>query len=48
MMEICRRAIGFIGDRLFCYIYTLREDDDHAISLRPATRQEARFYVQNR
>lgn len=41
------RAIGFIGDRLYVYVYTLREGDDHAISLRLATKQEARFYAQN-
>ncbi|WP_210207902.1 BrnT family toxin [Bosea caraganae] len=42
------RAISFIGDRLYVYIYTLRDGHDHAISLRLATKQEARFYAQNR
>ncbi len=38
-------AIGPIGDRLFVYVYTLRGDQDHAISLRPAEPKERRRYA---
>ena len=32
------RAIGWIDDRLYVLVYTLRGDDTHVISLRGATR----------
>jgi hypothetical protein len=38
-------AIGWIDDRLYVYVYTLRGGEDHAISLRKATRKEQRRYV---
>ncbi|MDQ0392894.1 BrnT family toxin [Labrys monachus] len=41
------RAIGCIGDRLFVYVYTTRGDEERAISLRHATRQEIRHYGEN-
>jgi uncharacterized protein len=37
-------APGWIGDTL--YVYTLRGDEDHAISLRKASPKERRRYVQ--
>ena len=39
------QATGLIGVTLYVYIYTLRGDDDRAISLRPATKAEKRQYV---
>jgi uncharacterized DUF497 family protein len=39
------RATGRIDNALYVYIYTLRGDDEHAISLRKATKQEARRYA---
>ncbi|MDQ0395180.1 BrnT family toxin [Labrys monachus] len=38
------RAIGFIGPRLFFYVYTLRGEEDHAISLRAADRKDKKRY----
>lgn len=38
-------AIGWIDDSLYVYVYTLRGNDDHAISLRKATLKEQRWYV---
>jgi uncharacterized protein len=37
-------AIGWIDDTLYVYVYTLRRDEDHAISLRKATPKERRRY----
>ncbi len=39
-------AIGWIDDELYVYVYTLRGDEDHAISLRKATPRERRRYVE--
>jgi uncharacterized protein len=39
-------AIGWINDALYVYIYTLRGEADHAISLRKAGRRERRIYVE--
>ena len=39
-------AIGYIGDRLYYIVYTVREDRTRIISLRRASRQEERFYAQ--
>jgi len=42
------RAIGLIGSKLYFLAFTLGADDEpHAISLRPATPREPRYYVQN-
>jgi uncharacterized protein len=41
------RAIGWIDDRLYLLVYTLRGDDTHVISLRHATRSEYRRYEQS-
>jgi hypothetical protein len=38
-------ATGRVGGTLYVYVYTLRGDEDHAISLRKATSQERRRYV---
>lgn len=38
------RAVGVIGGKLYVYVYTLRGDEDHAISLRRATPKERRRY----
>jgi uncharacterized protein len=38
-------AIGWIDDTLYVYVYTLRDHEDHAISLRKATPKEQRRYV---
>jgi uncharacterized DUF497 family protein len=38
-------ATGWIGTALYVYIYTIRDDDDHAISLRKATPKEHRGYA---
>ena len=40
------KAIGLIGSILYVYIYTLRDEDDRAISLRVANKAEKRRYVQ--
>jgi|1185.fasta_scaffold1233699_2 uncharacterized DUF497 family protein len=41
------RAVGFIGDRLYFLVYTLREDEEvHAVSLRPATPKERKRYAE--
>ena len=40
------KAIGLIGSILYVYIYTLRDEDDRAISLRAANKAEKRRYVQ--
>jgi uncharacterized DUF497 family protein len=37
-------ATGWIGFTLYVYVYTIRDDDDHAISLRKATPKEYRRY----
>ena len=39
-------ATGPIGTTLYVYVYTLRGDEDHAISLRHADKREKRKYVQ--
>jgi uncharacterized DUF497 family protein len=39
-------AIGWIDDALYVYVYTLRDSEDHAISLRKATPKEERRYVE--
>ncbi|MBP0580740.1 BrnT family toxin [Labrys sp. LIt4] len=41
------RAIGFIGERLFVYVYTLRGEEDHAISLRAADRKDKKRYEEH-
>ena len=41
------RAIGWIDDRLYLLVYTLRGNDTHVISLRHATRSEYRRYEQS-
>jgi uncharacterized DUF497 family protein len=38
-------ATGWIGAILYVYVYTLRDDEDHAISLRKARPAEARRYA---
>ena len=40
-------ATGFIGTVLHVYVYTLRGEEDHAISLRKAKPHEKRRYAQN-
>lgn len=37
-------AIGWIDDALYVYVYTLRGDEDHAISLRKAGRKDWNRY----
>ena len=39
-------AVGWIDDALYVYVYTLRDKEDHAISLRKATPKEQRRYVE--
>ena len=39
-------AIGWIDDTLYVYVYTLRGDEDHAISLRTANPKERRWYAE--
>jgi uncharacterized DUF497 family protein len=39
-------ATGRIGDTLYVYVYTLRGDEDRAISLRRATPRERRRYAE--
>lgn len=39
-------AVGWIDDALYVYVYTLRGDEDHAISLRKATPREQRRYAE--
>lgn len=38
-------GFGFIGNRIHCIVYTMREGDVRVISLRHATRKEAEDYV---
>jgi len=38
------RAIGWIGRRLYFLVYTVRNDEAHAISLRLADKKEKRRY----
>jgi uncharacterized protein len=40
------RAIGWIDGRLYVYVYTLRDEADHAISLRRAEPKEYRRYAE--
>jgi len=42
------REIGFapIGDRLYCVVFTDRGDVRRIISLRRATKQEVKYYVE--
>jgi uncharacterized DUF497 family protein len=37
-------ALGFIRDKLYVLVYTLRSDKIRLISLRKATKRERRFY----
>jgi uncharacterized DUF497 family protein len=39
------RAVGPIGATIYVYVYTLRGDEDHAISLRRAEKSERRKYA---
>ncbi len=39
-------AIGWIDDALYVYVYTLRGNEDHAISLRKANPKERRWYAE--
>ncbi len=39
-------AIGWIDNALYVYVYTLRGDEDHAISLRKATPKERPRYAE--
>ena len=39
-------ATGYIGDRLYMVIYTMRDDRRRIISLRRASRQEEREYAE--
>jgi uncharacterized DUF497 family protein len=38
-------GFGFIGNKIHCIVYTMREGDVRVISLRLATRKEAEDYV---
>ena len=38
-------AIGWIDDALYVYVYTLRGEEDHAISLRKARRRDSNRYA---
>jgi len=40
-------ATGFIGLTLYVFVYTLRAEEDHAISLRKANKQDSRRYAQD-
>jgi uncharacterized DUF497 family protein len=41
-------AIGRIDDTIYVYVYTLRGDEDHAISLRKASPRERRRYAEKK
>jgi uncharacterized DUF497 family protein len=41
-------AIGRIDDAIYVYVYTLRGDEDHAISLRRASPRERRRYAEKK
>jgi len=45
--EIRFTGIGFIGERLYCVIYTTRENQRRIISLRKANKREVKTYVLN-
>jgi len=45
--EIRHREIGKLDAATVYVVYTMRDDTARIISLRKATRAEARFYVQN-
>ena len=40
-------AIGWIDDALYVYVYTMRGEEDHAISLRKANPKERRRYAES-
>jgi uncharacterized protein len=40
-------AIGWIDDALYVYVYPIRDDEDHAISLRKASPRERRWYAES-
>ena len=39
-------ALGWIDDVLYVYVYSLRGEEDHAISLRKADARERRHYAE--
>jgi uncharacterized DUF497 family protein len=41
-------AIGRIDDTIYVYVYILRGDEDHAISLRKASPRERRRYAEKK
>jgi uncharacterized DUF497 family protein len=41
-------ATGRIDDTIYVYVYTLRGEEDHAISLRRATPRERRRYAEKK
>ena len=41
-------AIGRIDDTIYVYVYTLRDDEDHAIRLRRASPRERRRYAEKK
>ena len=45
--EVRITGIGFIGERLYCVIYTTRGERRRIISLRKANKREVKTYVLN-
>lgn len=45
--EVRYRALGFMEARLYSLVFTLHGEDIRAISLRKATRHEAKEYEEN-
>ena len=44
--EVREIAFAPIGDRLYCVVFTDRDETRRVISLRRATRQEVKYYVE--
>ena len=44
--EVRQCAIGYIGNRLYCLVYVLRDDVCRIISLRKANSREVKRYAQ--
>jgi uncharacterized protein len=44
--EVREMGFGVIGERLFCVVFTQRDDTMHIISLRKANQREVRNYVE--
>ena len=44
--EVREISLALIGDRLYCVVFTDRDESRRVISLRKATKQEVKYYVE--